>query len=73
MQMTRNVVRKYGAKLAAVPALVTLGIGNALAEVPTEVTEGIATAKADAMTIGGAVIGVIIAIVAFFWLRRVLK
>lgn len=43
------------------------------AAVPASVTTGISDALADVGTIGAAILGVVIAIVAFNWLRRVIK
>ncbi len=43
------------------------------AAVPASVTTGISDALADVGTIGAAILGVVIAIVAFGWLRRVIK
>lgn len=42
----------------------------AFAEVPASVTTAITTAVTDVGVIGAAVLGVIIAIMAFKWLRR---
>ena len=47
--------------------------GIASADVPASVTAGITGAVSDVGTIGGLVMGVIIAIVAFVWLKRVLS
>lgn len=56
-------------------ALVTfLGFTSvSYAAVPASVTTGISDALADVGTIGAAILGVVIAIVAFNWLRRVIK
>lgn len=43
------------------------------AAVPASVTTGISDALADVGIIGAAILGVVIAIVAFNWLRRVIK
>lgn len=60
----------YRNALAGALALVSL---QAFAEVPTSVTTGITAAVADVSTVGAAILGVVIAIVAFSWIRRVLK
>ncbi|MBA3754954.1 MAG: phage coat protein [Nitrosomonas sp.] len=46
---------------------------NVLAEVPASVTAGITGAVSDVGTIGAAIMGVVIAIVAFVWLKRVVS
>lgn len=73
LQSTRNVCRKYGARIAAVPAALGLGLGNAFAAVPTEVTTALTDAKADALTIAGLAFAILIAIVGFMWMRRAVK
>lgn len=67
-----NVARKYGRKAAAVGAL---SLGYALpsfAAVSTEVTTALGDAKADVGTVGAAAFVVILAAVAFKYLRRAL-
>lgn len=44
--------------------------GNALAAVPASVTTAITDAVADVGTIGAAILGVIIVIAAFNWMRK---
>lgn len=56
-----------------VALITTLFAGAASAAVPAAVTTGISDAIVDVGTIGTAVMGVIIAIAAFMWIRRVLK
>lgn len=46
---------------------------QAFAAVPASVTTGITEAVTDAGTIGAAILGVVIAIVGFNWLRRAIK
>jgi hypothetical protein len=46
--------------------------GNAMAAVPTDVTEALNTARVDGVTIAGTVLGVIIAIAVFRYIRRAL-
>ncbi|WP_350283520.1 major capsid protein [Nitrosomonas sp.] len=48
-------------------------VGLAQADVPASVTTGISDAITDVGTVGAAILGVVIAIVAFAWIRRVLK
>jgi len=54
------------APLAVIPSL-------SWADVPASVTAGITSAVSDVGSIGALVMGVIIAIVAFTWLKRVLS
>lgn len=60
-------------KPAAVAAFLAASISSAMAEVPASVTAGITETVADVGTVGAAILGVVIAIVAFNWLRRVIK
>lgn len=46
---------------------------SAFAEVPATVTTAIGDAVTDVGTIGAAILGVVIGIVVFNWLRRVIK
>lgn len=48
-------------------------IGQASAAVPASVTTGITDAVTDVGTVGAAILGVIIVITAFGWLRRMIK
>lgn len=65
---------KPAAAFATSTALVPfVYVGTVQAEVPASVTTGITGAVSDVGTIGGLVMGVIIAIVAFVWLKRVLS
>lgn len=43
------------------------------AAVPASVTTGISDAVTDVSTIGAAILGVVIVIAAFGWLRRMIK
>lgn len=43
------------------------------AAVPAAVTTGITDAVADVTTIGAAILGVVIVIAAFAWMRRIIK
>lgn len=64
--MMKNL-SKMGLGFLALTAL------NAHAEVPASVTTGIATAVTDVGVIGAAILGVVIAIAGFAWLRRPVK
>jgi len=70
MQATSKLVRKYGAKVAAVPAMLTLGMGQVLAAVPTDATTALADAKTDVATIALAVLLIFVAIFSFKVLKR---
>ena len=50
-----------------------MGSPAVFAAVPASVTTGIADATTDVGTVGALALGVIIVIVAFNWLRRVMK
>lgn len=47
--------------------------GYGVAAVPASVTSGITDAVTDVGTIGAAILGVIIVIAAFAWMRRIIK
>lgn len=72
-----NVIKRYGAKVAAVSsgALLFTGamVGNALAELPETVATDVASGKTDIKTAGGLAIGVLLAILLFVWIRRVMR
>jgi hypothetical protein len=55
---------------AAVAAVALMLAGQAYAAVPADVTTALEEAKTDAMTVGGLVLVVIIAIAAFKFIRR---
>lgn len=57
-------------KLAVLAALSAASIGSAMATVPTEVTTALTDAKADALTVAGLALVVVIAIAAFKYMRR---
>lgn len=63
-----NIMQKAAAGLAAFGA----SVGAAVAAVPESVTNEISTARNDALTVGAAVLGVIIAIFALKLVRRAL-
>lgn len=54
-------------------AVLALSPLAAMAEVPASVTTGITETVTDVGVVGAAILGVVIAIVAFNWLRRVIK
>lgn len=59
-------------QLVVLGSALTLAAGNAMAAVPTEVTTALTDAKADGLTVAGIVLGIIIAIAAFKFIRKAL-
>lgn len=59
-------------KKLAIASPLALVAGSVFAAVPEVVTQEISTAKADALTVGAAILGVIIAIFALKLVRRAL-
>ena len=57
-------------KKAQLAALSLSSIGSAMAAVPADVTTAMTDAKADVLTIGGAVLLVIVAIAGFRYMKR---
>lgn len=55
--------------LAATAAMAATGAASAAVDISAAVTE----AKGDIGTAGGLIIGVVVAIAAFAWIRRVVK
>lgn len=67
-----NTVRKFGRQVVAGSAIAMGFAASAFAALPEEATTGMDNAKADGMALGGLVLGVIIAIAAFKYIRRAL-
>ncbi|MDP3662060.1 MAG: major capsid protein [Nitrosomonas sp.] len=65
-----NKSHKYAVTVVGASALTPFA---AFAAVPASVTTGITDAVADVGTIGAAILGVIIVIAAFGWMRRMVK
>ncbi len=63
----------FKAKLALLFAPLAVIPSIASAAVPASVTTGITDAVTDVGTIGAAILGVIIVIAAFGWMRRMVK
>ena len=59
-------------KLSFLP-LLALGAGSVHAAVPTTVTDALAAAETDSTTVAGLVIGIIVAIAAFRYMRRAIS
>ena len=57
-------------KFAALAALSAVSMGSAMAAVPADVSESLTEAKADALTVAGLALIVIIGIAAFKYMRR---
>ena len=68
----KYATRVNAVKTAADTGLMALAVG-ANAAVPAEVTQALTEAKADALSVGGIVLGIIVAIFALMLIRRVLK
>jgi uncharacterized membrane protein len=62
----KAIVLSTAAAFSAVPVL-------AMAAVPASVTDAITDAVADVGTIGAAILGVIVVIAAFSWMRRPIR
>lgn len=63
---------KIGQKIAAVAASALVFASAAHAELPASATSATTSAGADAATLGGIVLGIIISIAAFKWIRKAL-
>ena len=68
----KYATRVNAVKYAAGTGLMALAVG-ANAAVPAEVTSALTDAKADALSVGGIVLGIIVSIFALMLIRRVLK
>ena len=61
---------KYAGKVAGTSMVL---VGSALAAVPVEVTTALTDAKADAITVAGSVIAIVVAIAAFLFMRKAIR
>jgi len=68
--MTKLVNLKNGLKAAALSSVFVAG--SSFAALPKEVTDSLAAAKTDGVAVAGLVLGVIIAIMAFKYVRKAL-
>ncbi|HHG5277471.1 TPA: major capsid protein [Pseudomonas aeruginosa] len=68
MQKMKKMMVRGGVVLGSLGLLA----GQAMAAVPAEATSALTEAKDDGVAIGGVVLGVIIAIAAFKYIRRAL-
>lgn len=60
--MSFKIAKKYGAKLAAIPAFVVATAGAAHAALPEAVSTEVAAAKTDMLAAVGLVIGAMVAV-----------
>lgn len=65
-------MKKLTQKLAVIGAPLMLAAGSAFAALPTDVTTALTDAKTDGVNAAGIVLGVIIAIVSFKYIRKAL-
>ena len=72
MEKLKAMFRNSAKPVAAGFAVMGLGAQQAFAEVPADVTSALSAAQADGVEIAGIVLGVIIAIAAFKYIRRAL-
>lgn len=64
------IYAKTGKVIGVVTASAVGFVNSAYAAVPAEVTTGITTAVTDVGTIGAAILGVVIVVAGFNWLRK---
>jgi Inovirus Coat protein B len=64
--------KKIAGRALAVAAGVALSAGSAMAA-GIDITADVATGKTDVITNGTAVMGVVVAVAVFGWLRKVVK
>lgn len=69
----KQALKSFGGKLAGVVAAVPVFAASAYAEVPAVITTELATAKTDAITVAGLVIAIIVAIMAFLFMRKAMR
>lgn len=66
-------MKNFKQKIKYAAALPMVVAGSAFAAVPAEVTTSLTDGKADAISVAGSVLAIIIAITAFLWMRRAAK
>lgn len=69
----KQALKSFGGKLAGTVALVPVFAASAFAAVPEVITTELATAKTDAITVAGLVIAIIVAIMAFLFMRKAMR
>lgn len=69
----RSVAQRFGAKVSAASTAAFGLMASAHAAVPESVTTGLTDAKADALAVGGLVIGIVIAIAGFKYIKRAMS
>jgi hypothetical protein len=72
-----NVVKRYGAKVAAITStgvlLTGVMVGNAFAALPASVATDVTAGKADIAEAGGLALGILLAVLLFVWIRKVMR
>jgi len=63
---------KFKAQGLGLAGLVLMSSSNTFAALPKDVTDSLAAAKTDGVAVAGIVLGIIIAIVAFKYVRKAL-
>ena len=66
----RKMFEKQGKKLGLAGAALLAFVDQCMAAVPTEVSTALADGKADALTVAGLGLVIVIAIAAFKYMRR---
>jgi hypothetical protein len=66
-------MKKLFGVVASLAAGLFAMVGTAMAEVPASVTTSLTDAKADGVEVAGIVIGIIVAIAAFGYMRKAIK
>lgn len=68
----KSKLKKLAARAAVAASALAVSAGSALAA-GVDISADVTAAKADVITNGTAVMGVVIAVVTFAWIRRVLR
>ncbi|UOP04479.1 major capsid protein [Conchiformibius kuhniae] len=72
-----NIAKKYAPRMNKTKLAFGGGLMSMMAAVhaavPAEVTQSLGEAKTDALSVGGIVLGIVVAIFALMLMRRVLK
>lgn len=69
----KQVLKSTAARVAGGVALVPVFATSAFAAVPESVTTALAEAKTDAVSVAGLVIAIIVAIMAFLFMRKAMR
>lgn len=68
----KNNLKKLAARAAAAASVLAVGASSAMAA-GIDLTADISAAKTDVITNGTVVMGVVVAVATFAWIRRVLR